>query len=201
MTSAPEPSGLPTGWVLAGGRARRFGGIDKGLIELAGRPLASWACERLRPQVDALLLNANRNLDAYAWLGFPVVSDGLPDFPGPLAGVLSGLEKSQSEWLLTVPCDTPFLPADLAARMRSVQSVTGADVVRAQAAGQVHFAVMLLHRGLAADLRASLAAGEHRVQAWQARHRTAEAEFDEAWAFFNINTQADLRLAEAHLQG
>lgn len=185
--------------VLAGGRGRRMGERDKGLVELAGRPLAAWVIERLRPQVGAIVVSANRNPEAYGGLGCPVVADDLPDQPGPLAGILAAGQRVAADWLLVTPCDTPFLPADLAERLLAVAREREVALVRAADRRQIHYAVMLLHRRLLADLAAALAAGERRVQSWQARHGHAEATFDGPDAFLNINTEADLRLAEAAL--
>ncbi|MDD3529988.1 MAG: molybdenum cofactor guanylyltransferase [Gallionellaceae bacterium] len=182
--------------VLAGGRGRRMGERDKGLVELAGRPLAAWVIERLRPQATEILVSANRNPDAYATLGCPVVPDALPDQPGPLAGILAAAQRTTADWLLAVPCDTPFLPADLAARMLAVARTRGVPLVRATDGERIHYAVMLLHRRLLTDLAAALAAGERRVQAWQERHPHAEAAFDAPMAFFNVNDADDLRRAE-----
>jgi molybdopterin-guanine dinucleotide biosynthesis protein A len=179
--------------ILAGGRGRRMDERDKGLVELAGRPLVAHVLDRLRPQVDELAISANRHLDAYAAFGCPVVPDSLPDQPGPLAGILAAAAHTRAEWLLVTPCDTPFLPADLAARLRAAALEHGVEMVRAADTERIHYAVMLLHRRLLDDLAAVLAAGERRVQSWQARHPHAEAVFADPDAFFNINTEDDLR--------
>lgn len=183
--------------VLAGGRGRRLDGRDKGLVELAGRPLAAWVIERLRPQAGEIVVSANRNLDAYAALGCPVVPDTLPGQPGPLAGILAAAGRVAADWLLVTPCDTPFLPADLATRLLSQARTCGVPLVRAADGERVHYAVMLLHRCLLADLAAALAGGERRVQAWQARLPHADARFADPLAFFNVNDADDLRRAEA----
>lgn len=182
--------------VLAGGRGRRMDERDKGLVELAGRPLTAWVIERLRPQVDEIVVSANRNLDTYAGLGCPVLPDNLPDQPGPLAGILAAAAQTRADWLLVAPCDTPFLPADLAARMLAKAHESGVPLVRAADGERIHYAVMLMHRRLLDDLAAALAAGERRVQAWQARQPHAEAHFADPAAFHNINTAAQLGEAE-----
>ncbi|MDD4880647.1 MAG: molybdenum cofactor guanylyltransferase [Gallionellaceae bacterium] len=186
-----------TAIVLAGGRGRRMDERDKGLVDLAGRPLVSWVIDRLRPQVGEIVVSANRNLEAYAALGCAVIPDSLPDQPGPLAGILAAAANTGADWLLATPCDTPFLPADLAARMLAVAHENGVPLVRAADGDRIHYAVMLLHRRLLADLAAALAGGERRVQAWQARHPHAEARFDAPNAFLNINNGDDLCLAES----
>ena len=107
-----------TGIILAGGQGRRMGGVDKGLQPLKGRPMAAWAIERLAPQVDEILLNANQNLEAYARLGYRVVPDSLGGFAGPLAGLHAGLQAASQPLVVTVPCDSPFLPLDLVARLK-----------------------------------------------------------------------------------
>jgi molybdenum cofactor guanylyltransferase len=193
-----------TGLVLAGGRGQRMGGADKGLQILHGKPLAAHVLARLAPQVDALAISANRNRDAYAALGAPwhasVLADTLPDFPGPLAGLLAGLRAARTEWLLTAPCDSPWLPADLAARLGHAalaHGEAGADIVTAttrNAEGEVslHPVFALVRTSLADDLAAFLEAGERKVRAWYARHTAAEVAFDDERAFYNINSLQEL---------
>ena len=168
---------------------------DKGLVELAGRPLAGWVIERLRPQVGEIVISANRHLEAYAAFGCPVVADDLPDQPGPLAGILAAARRTSVDWLLVTPCDTPFLPGELAECMLNAALARDVPLVRAADGERIHYAVMLLHRRLLADMAAALAGGERRVQVWQARHPHAEAAFANTNAFFNINTEDDLRRA------
>lgn len=182
--------------ILAGGRATRLDGQDKGLLPLAGRPLAAWVLDRLDGQVASVVINANRHLDAYRTLGLPVVTDALPDYPGPLAGVLAAAALLPQPWLLAVPCDTPFLPRTLAARLLAAAEAQGTRLARAAEAAREHYAIMLLHRDLLTDLNDYLQSGGRRVQAWQARHAPATVIFAEAGrAFHNINTQADLDAA------
>lgn len=197
MKAEPPISGI----ILAGGRARRLGGQDKGLIELAGRTLIARTLERIAPQVDEVLISANRHLEAYAALGRRVVPDSLPDFQGPLAGIVAAASHAHHEWLLTAPCDAPFLPADLAARLIARALETGTRLVRAADAHQPHYTVMLLHRSLLADLEDQLAQGLLKVQAWQARHACETVQFDDPDAFLNINTPEDLLHAERRLGG
>ncbi len=182
--------------VLAGGRARRFDGRDKGLIALDGRPLAAWVAERLAGQVGGLVLSANRNLAEYAALGHPVVEDVLPGQIGPLAGIYSAAQTLHNEWLLTAPCDTPFLPADLALSLLKEARRTGASAVFAEDERQRHYSVMLFQRGLAAELRQFLDSGERQVRAWLLRVNARPVTFPEPDAFFNVNTPEDLAGAE-----
>lgn len=185
-----------TGLVLAGGRGQRMGGRDKGLQPFAGRPLAAHVIERLRPQVSALIISANRNGDAYAALGAPVVSDETQDFAGPLAGMLAGLRAARTDYVLTVPCDTPYLPEDLATRLAAALIDTGDATpplaAYAATAHGPHPVFALLHRSLADDLAATLVAGEHRVRAWLARHKAVQVHFGDERPFYNVNTLDDL---------
>jgi molybdopterin-guanine dinucleotide biosynthesis protein A len=186
--------------ILAGGRARRFGGQDKGLIGLHGKPLVQWAADDLAPQVSEIVLSANRNQATYASLGYPVVADSAPDHPGPLAGILAAASHTSNEWVLTSPCDTPFLPSDLASRLLDQARSAGVPLARAADPEQIHFTVMLLHRSLLPDLAEFVATGGRQVQAWQARQHHRDVTFvSSPWAFFNINTPDDLRRAEHHV--
>ena len=181
-----------TGLILAGGRARRLGGRDKGLLPFRGRPLVEWVIAALHPQVGRLLINANRNLERYAACGHPVVADQLPDFQGPLAGILSAMAVAETPWMLTVPCDNPFPPPDLARRLAAALTAETAELAVAGDATRVQPAYALLPVILAPDLRAFLDAGERRLERWQAGHRLARVDFrDGPDAFANINTLAD----------
>ncbi|WP_353190988.1 molybdenum cofactor guanylyltransferase MobA [Pandoraea pnomenusa] len=200
MTATLIPRTAITGLVLAGGRGQRMGGRDKGLQSFAGRPLSAHVVERLRPQVAALLISANRNRDAYAALGAEVVSDETQDFAGPLAGMLAGLRAACTDYVLTVPCDSPYLPDDLGERLAiSLTCAPGDDTTQpprlaayAATAQGPHPVFALLHRSLAEDLAATLAAGEHRVRAWLARHKAVQVHFGDERPFYNINTLDDL---------
>jgi molybdenum cofactor guanylyltransferase len=195
------PAAAITGLLLAGGRGQRMGGADKGLQVLHGRPLAAHVLARLAPQVGALAISANRHQDTYAALGAPwhapVLADTLPDYPGPLAGLLTGLAAARTDWLLAVPCDSPWLPDDLAARLAEAALAGHADIATvstSNAAGVVslHPVFVLLRTALAEDLAAYLGAGERKVRAWYARHRTAEVAFADERAFYNINSLQEL---------
>jgi molybdopterin-guanine dinucleotide biosynthesis protein A len=190
------PPSQITGLVLAGGRGSRMGGVDKGLQPHRGRPLALHALHRLQPQVGPTALNANRNLEAYRAFGVPVWPDTLPDHPGPLAGLLAGLSHCRTPWLVTVPCDTPDFPPDLVARLAAGLEAEGAELALAASAEPGGLRTQPVFCLLRADLAGSLAdflqRGERKVDAWTAGHRSAVVAFDDAAAFFNANTPAEL---------
>ena len=185
-----------TGLILCGGRGTRMGGVDKGLQNHQGLPLALHTLMRLQPQVGAVLINANRNLAAYESFGVPVWPDPVADYPGPLAGWLSGLEHCETPWMLTVPCDTPHFPLDLAERLAAAAGAEGADVAMAvtveQGQRQRQPVFCLLRSTLLEDLEQALQAGERKIDRWTARHRMVEVVFDDADAFFNANTPEEL---------
>jgi molybdenum cofactor guanylyltransferase len=185
-----------TGIVLCGGRGSRMGGVDKGLQDYQGMPLALHALLRLSPQVGAVMLNANRNLGAYEAMGAPVWPDPMPDYPGPLAGLLAGLERCETPYLVTVPCDVPDFPVDLVARL--ARSLVQDDAEIALAAtredGRLNMQPVfcLLHSSLLESLVRYLHSGERKIEPWTAQHRRSVVEFEDASAFFNANTLADL---------
>lgn len=185
-----------TGLILAGGLGRRMGGRDKGLQPFRGRPMAAWAIERLAPQVDRLLINANQNLDAYAAFGHPVVADRIGGFAGPLAGLHAGLSACDTPLLVTAPCDSPFLPRDLVARLRAAREAAGADLAVARTADQPHPVFSLVRREVLDGLTAFLESGGRKVDAWYAALRVAEVPFEDEQAFANINTLEELNLLE-----
>lgn len=198
MTAHLEPPAAIGAVVLAGGQARRFGGRDKGLIQLLGRPLAAWVIDRLRPQVGELVLSANRHLAEYGALGCPVVSDRIPGHAGPLAGIHAAASMLESAWVLTAPCDTPFLPLDLAARLLAAARQQGRRAVYAAEPLQPHFGIMLINRALLDPLAAYLQAGNRKVGAWLQAVDAAPVTWPAGTeAFFNINTPDDLAQAEA----
>jgi len=183
-----------TGLILAGGQGRRMGGADKGLLMLDQRPLVEHVIARLRPQVGALLINANRHLERYAAFGYPVVSDTFDGFAGPLAGLHAGLSAASTPWVVTVPCDSPMLPLDLVARLyAAVQQVPQAPLVVAKTGDRLHPVFALAHRRVLPDLTAYLQNGDRKVGLWFTRIGGVEVPFDDqADAFRNINTQSDL---------
>ncbi|MGF1528076.1 MAG: molybdenum cofactor guanylyltransferase MobA [Candidatus Competibacterales bacterium] len=191
-----------TGVILAGGRARRMGGRDKGLIPLAGKPMVSHAIEALAPQVGQVIINANRHLEDYRRWNHDVVEDDstIGDFCGPLAGVLAAMEHSDRPWLLTVPCDSPLLAGDYAQRM--IQGLTAAQGVIAVASSgeRLQPVFALLQRALAADLRRYLVTGGRKIDQWFAEHRAATVDFsDRPEMFRNVNTPEDLQALEGEL--
>lgn len=190
-----------TGILLAGGRARRMGGEDKGLIELAGRPLAAHALARLQPQVAEVLINANRNHDRYAALGARVIGDSLGGFLGPLAGLLAGMESAANPLVATAPCDSPFVPTDLVARLHAGMVDAGSEIAVADDGERAQPVFLLARTALAADLRAWLEAGGRKIDAWFAEHRVASVSFaDTPDAFININTAEERAAVERKLQ-
>ena len=191
-----------TGLVLAGGRGTRMGGVDKGLQSLNGRALVAHVITRLRPQVGPLLINANRHAQAYAAFGFELVSDGDDHFNGPLAGLLAGLRRANTGWLLSVPCDAPLLPLDLAVRLAQA-ATSQVDVVFpiSQPAGQpqIQPTFSLLRCRLQDDLAEHLAAGGRKLESWLRTQRHVALPFDQpgdADAFYNANTLTELHHLE-----
>lgn len=201
MKSNPAPPAAPVlGLILAGGRATRMGGGDKPLLALGGRPMLAHVIDRLAPQAAALALSVNGDPARFAAFGLPALADEDPDRPGPLAGMLAGLDHAAARGLPLVavaPGDTPFLPRDLVARLAG--ALQGAPLAYAVAGGRDHPACALIRVELRAPLRAALAAGVRRVGAWMRDMGAAEAEFPDPEAFFNVNRPADLALAEARL--
>jgi molybdopterin-guanine dinucleotide biosynthesis protein A len=181
-----------TGVILAGGMGRRMGGLDKGLVPFAGRPLVEWVIAALRPQVRALVVNANRNRDAYAAYGHPVVGDPMEGFQGPLAGIAGAMAVVTTPWLVTAPCDGPFLPPDLVKRLSRALVRDEAEIAVVDDGQRIQPVYALLPVALAASLRAFLSAGERKVDRWYASHRVAVADFsDHSAGFANINSLQD----------
>lgn len=187
-----------SGVILAGGLGRRMGNIDKGLQELRGRPMVAWVAERLGVQVDELLINANQNIDRYESFGFPVVPDQIPDFAGPLAGLHAALSAATNALVVTAPCDSPFLPADLVSRLHAAMVAAGADLAVAKTFDQPHPVFCLCKREVLPHLTDFLAGGGRKIDRWYATLKVVEVSFDdEADAFENINTRDELARFEA----
>lgn len=181
-----------TGIILAGGQAHRMGGRDKGLVHFAGRPLVEWVIEALSPQVGAMLINANRNREAYAAFGHPVIADNIEGFQGPLAGFASAMAAARTAWILTVPCDGPFPAPDLADRLAVALARENAEIAVAGDGERMQPVYALIPVSLAPSLTALLAAGERKIDRWYARHRVALADFsDRPECFANVNSEAD----------
>ena len=190
-----------TGLILAGGRGSRMGGADKGLQNHLGIPLAMHALMRLEPQVGHIMINANRNLGAYDSFGVPVWPDALPDYPGPLAGFLAGLERCETDYLVTVPCDTPNFPTDLVERLAAALTAQDAEIAMAATNGadgiQVQPVFCLMRTGLMESLVRFTQSGQRKIDRWTAQHRCAEVLFDDEAAFFNANTAEELQQLQA----
>ncbi len=182
-----------TGLVLAGGQGRRMGGVDKGLQLLRSRPMVEWVLERLKPQVTEVVINANQHQAEYARYGCRVVSDEIGGFAGPLAGLHAGLKVNVHPFLVTVPCDSPFLPHDLVSRLHAALVAQHADLAVAKTGDQPHPVFALVRAALSTHLTAFLEAGGRKIDAWYAALKVVEVPFDdEAEAFSNINTRDEL---------
>lgn len=202
--SASGPSTAVTGIVLAGGLGRRMSadgsGIDKGLQPLAGRPMVAHVIERLAPQVDAILVNANRNVAAYRQFGYPVLSDVIPGFAGPLAGLHAGMLAATTAWVVTAPCDSPYLPHDLVARLAAAAAAASAPIAVVRAGDRLQPVFALVKRSLSASLAGYLADGNRKIDLWYRQHAAVEVEFPDPAAFRNINTRDELARYEQGLR-
>ena len=186
-----------TAVILAGGAGRRMMGQDKGIIDFRGQPLITHVLDALRSQTDKLMINCNRNQDTYARFGYPLQPDTLPDNPGPLAGLLAALETSDTEYVLSVPCDTPFLPPDLVERMRNSLLQSDADACTVDDGERLHPVILLVKRDVAPSLRLYLESGKRKVHDWFYSTRHCVADFsDKPDSFININTPDQLQAAE-----
>lgn len=195
------------GLLLAGGLARRMGGGDKGLRKLGGRRVIDRVIDIAGPQVSGMVLNANGDPERFASFGFPVVADALPDFAGPLAGILAGLDwvaahRPDAPWVASLPTDTPFLPGDLVARLRQAVA-DGHDIATVESGGQVHPVIALWPVRLRDDLRRAMIEEDMRkIDRWTARYKIATVAWpvEPADPFFNANTPEDLDEAERLLR-
>jgi len=186
-----------TGLVLAGGQGSRMGGVDKGLQLFRGRPMVAHVIERLAPQVDEILINANRNPEAYEDFGHRVIADEIDGFAGPLAGFERGLAHASHQLVVTVPCDSPFLPADLVSLLLTAMRNAETDLAVARTGEQPHPVFCLMRRGVHASLREFLASGQRKIDRWYSQLRVVEVPFDdEPDAFLNINTREELARLE-----
>jgi molybdopterin-guanine dinucleotide biosynthesis protein A len=186
-----------TGIVLAGGKGRRMGGADKGMVEFLGRPLVAHVIQRLEPQVGELLISANRELESYAALGYPVLPDEIEGFAGPLAGLHKGLLQASHPYVITVPCDTPLLPMNLVNRLMRGLLDHDADVAIARTGAQPHPVFCLCRKALLPHLEAFLQRGGRKFDAWYGDLDAVEVLFDDMpQAFININTREELLCLE-----
>ncbi len=191
MTDRPEERIAAV--VLAGGRGRRMGGMDKGLVKWRGRPLAAHVLEAVKPQVDRILISANRNLEHYRAFGHPVVRDTLEGFRGPLAGILAAMEATDTPLLLSLPCDAPLVPPDLAVRLLDALRSSGAEVAAAHDGRRLQPVHALWRTTLAPELARDLAAGRHGLTRWLEARRLATVDFSDCpEAFRNFNRPRDL---------
>ena len=190
-----------TGVILAGGRAIRMGGEDKGLVLLRDRPMIQWGLDRLSPQVSTILISANRNIAQYAVFGYPIVADTAADFQGPLAGIAAALSQADTPWLVSVPCDSPLIPLDLVGRLH-YQVVRGFARVGAAHDGQrLQPVFTLIHRDLLDDLVSYLQGGERKIDRWLERHAFRSVDFsNREEMFLNVNTPVELQAAATWLQ-
>ena len=191
-----------TGIVLAGGQGRRMGGTDKGLIDVGGSPLVLRVLARLEPQVARVMINANQNVARYEAFGHPVASDLLPEFAGPLAGLQAGMTMATTRYVVTVPCDSPALPLDLVARLATALALSNASVCVARTGDRAQPVFALVARAMLPQLTAFLADSGRKIDAWHATVGAIHVDFaDEAGAFRNINTPADLAQCVADGEG
>lgn len=200
MSVSPAIRSSVTGVVLAGGRARRMGGEDKGLVPVAGRPMIDYVVAALKPQVETIVINANRNLERYAGLGYPVVPDLLEGYCGPLAGMASAMDAVSTAYILTVPCDSPFVPPDLLERLANALHEADAEISVAHNGERMQPVFALLASHLLPSLKDFLNSGERKIDRWYAARRMTLADFsDRPDAFLNLNTPEDIEDVEARL--
>ncbi len=194
MRTDLQNSRFVTGIILAGGRATRMQGLDKGLIELQQHPLIQHVIDRLQPQVDEIRINANRSFDNYRQFGFPIFKDANQDFQGPLSGMLQGLRQlpEHADWIVCVPCDAPQLPTDLVARFS--QALGNRDFLAVADDGKwMQPTFCMLHRSLADSLENYIASGGRKTGDWLRRENAVRVDFsDQPSAFVNLNSQGDL---------
>lgn len=182
-----------SGVILAGGMGRRMGGADKGLIEFLGRPMIEHVAERLKPQVGEILINANRELQHYANLGYPVIEDEIGGFAGPLAGLHKAMQVAAYPYVLTVPCDSPLLPHNLVERLMNGLIERDADLAVAKTGMQAHPVFCLCRKALLPNLEAFLKDGGRKIDTWYSTLEVAEVQFsDNVKAFANVNTPEEL---------
>ncbi len=189
-----------TGVILAGGKATRMDGHDKGLITLAGRPMIEYVIEAIRPQVSKVLINANRNLDAYESYDLRVIQDATGEYAGPLAGISAGIEAASTELVLTVPCDGPWLPEDLVSRLKQKLEESSAMVCVAHDGNRMQPVFALFRSEILTSIQNYLNAGDRKLQLWLSSQELAVADFsDHPKAFINVNTPEEKARVEQML--
>ena len=198
---APETVvGQVTGVILAGGRARRMGGVDKGLVSINGRRMVNYVIEALQPQVATVLLNANRSHDSYREFGLPVIADADRDFRGPLAGIASGMQAAKTPYIAVAPCDSPLLCRDMVQRLYGALQKEGTRIAVAHDGSRLQPVFVLLDCSLLDDLAGHLADGGRKIDHWYAKHGYAVADCsDVPESFLNINAPDDKQLLERML--
>lgn len=188
-----------TAVVLAGGRGRRMGGKDKGLVELNGAPLIEHVLSAVSPQTGELVINANRNIEEYQRYGFPVVSDTMTDYQGPLAGFASTMAAAETNYIVTIPCDSPLLPDDLVQRLVHALQREDAELAVAHDGKRLQPVFALIKVKLLPSLLEFLQRGDRKIDLWYAQHKMAKADFsDIPETFLNINTPADQQQLQQH---
>ena len=188
-----------TAVILAGGRGRRMGGVDKGLVEINNLPLIEHALSAMSPQVGQLIINANRNIEEYQRYGFPVVSDTMADYQGPLAGFASTMAAAETDYIVTIPCDSPLLPADLVQRLVHALQNGDAELAVAHDGQRLQPVFALIRVSLLPGLLEFLRRGDRKIDLWYAQHKMAMADFsDIPETFLNINTPGDQEQLQQH---
>jgi molybdenum cofactor guanylyltransferase len=188
-----------TAVILAGGRGRRMGGKDKGLVEVNDLPLIEHVISAVSPQAGQLIINANRNIEEYRRYGFPVVSDTMTDYQGPLAGFASSMAAADTEYIVTIPCDSPLLPADLVQRLVQTLQNEDAELAVAHDGQRLQPVFALMRVSLLPSLLGFLQRGDRKIDLWYAQHKIAKADFsDIPETFLNINTPGDQQQLQQH---
>jgi len=190
----------PSAVILAGGKAQRMQGDDKGLILLQGSPLILHVIERLKPQLNNILISANRNIDEYKKFGLPVLTDNTQGFMGPLAGIASAMDHCETDYLLTIPCDCPFIPDDLVTRMLGCIKNNNADLCLAHDGQRLQPLIALISSSLSGNLANAIKAGHLKAERWMLEQNHCIAEFDDGRHFININSPDDLAAAQVMLK-
>lgn len=196
----PSPDQI-TGLILAGGQAQRMHGQDKGLLTCAGRPLIAYAIDTLKPLCGRLLINANRSLESYRTFDLPVITDRIPGFQGPLAGLLAAMQATDTHYLIAIPCDSPRLKSATLEKLLSALIQTHAEIALAHDGQRLHPVILALRTDLADDLAAYLASGERKIDRWAERHHWVAVDFSDCpGQFANINTPEELEALERTLR-